>query len=215
MEFSDAEIKKLEEITTLYATVKKWMLYAEEIHPEKKTFIQPINEIKNAFDHLMRIFASKLELKSADDSYITINLDKAFAHIYRAAYDLLDYISIYLRKKISDEINGISPEALTTIFPEYYKEIKPYVESKSSEISNLRANKDIGDPNTDDLQKYVEIIETIKSLLDKILEIKPSLIDYEVKKKKEVRKSKFLEILIYIAIAIVSGVIGAISYAYF
>ena len=215
MEFSDAEIKKLEEITTLYATVKKWMLYAEEIHPEKKTFIQPINEIKNAFDHLMRVFASKLELKSTDATYIAINLDKAFAHIYRATYDLLDYISIYLRKKISDELDRISPEALTKIFSEYYKEIKPYIESKSSEISNLRANKDIADPNIDDLQKYVEIIERMKTYLDKIVEIKPSLIDYEERKKKEVRQSKFLEILIYIAIAIVSGVIGAISYAYF
>jgi len=213
MEFSDAEIKKLEEITTLYATVKKWMLYAEEIHPEKKTFIQPINEIKNAFDHLMRVFASKLELKSVDAAYITINLDKAFAHIYRAAYDLLDYISIYLRKKISDEINGISPEALTTIFPEYYKEINPYIERISSEIFDLRANRD--NPRINDLSKYNKIIERLKSHLDKILEIKPSLIYYEERKKKEVRKSKFLEILIYIAIAIVSGVIGAISYAYF
>ena len=60
-----------------------------------------------------------------------------------------------------------------------------------------------------------EIIERLKSHLNKILEIKPSLIEYEDRKKKEVRKSKFFEILIYIAIAIVSGVMGAVLCSYF
>jgi len=120
MEFGEVEMEKLKEVTILYLKVRELMFYADEVHPEKKTFIPPINEIRNAFDHLMRVFAVKFELKTTDkEDYITDNLDMALSHVYRAAFDLLDYISIYLREKILDEINEISPEALTIVFPEY------------------------------------------------------------------------------------------------
>jgi hypothetical protein len=71
----------------------------------------------------MRVFAFKFGLKEADEKYAVINLDKAFGHVYRAGYDLLDFISIVLRKKIRNELESISSEALATIFPEYYREI--------------------------------------------------------------------------------------------
>lgn len=217
MKFNDTEVEeKLKEITKLYLKVRELMLYADEIHPEKKTFIPPINEIRNAFDHLMRVFAVKFELKTTDkEDYITDNLDRALGHVYRAAFDVLDYVSIHLRNKILDEINEIPTEALNVVFPDYYQKIRPDIEKASTEISDFRSRKDMGDPKIDDVTKYAEIIDRLKSHLDKTLEIRPSLIEYEERKKKEARKSKILEILIYIAIAIVSGVIGAILYAYF
>lgn len=216
MEFGEVEMEKLKEVTILYLKVRELMFYADEVHPEKKTFIPPINEIRNAFDHLMRVFAVKFELKTTDkEDYITDNLDMALSHVYRAAFDLLDFISIYLRKKILDEINEISPEALTIVFPEYYQKIRPDIEKASTEMSDFRSRKYISCPKIDDVIKYAEIIERLKSHLNKILEIKPSLIAYEERKKKEVKKSKFFEILIYIAIAIVSGVMGAVLRSYF
>jgi len=217
MKFDDIKVEeRIKEITKLYLEVRKLMLYADEIHPEKKTFIPPINEIRNAFDHLMRVFAVKLELKTAsEEDYINNNLDRVFGHVYRAAFDLLDYISICLRDKFLDEIDGISTEALNAVFPEYYQKIRPDIEKASTDISDIRSKKDIGDPKIGDVIKYAEIIERLKSHLNKILEIKPSLIEYEDRKKKEVRKSKFFEILIYIAIAIVSGVMGAVLCSYF
>jgi len=216
MEFGEVEMEKLKEVTILYLKVRELMFYADEVHPEKKTFIPPINEIRNAFDHLMRVFAVKFELKTTDkEDYITDNLDMALSHVYRAAFDLLDYISIYLREKILDEINEISPEALTIVFPEYYQKIRPDIEKASTEMSDFRSRKYISCPKIDDVIKYAEIIERLKSHLNKILEIKPSLIAYEERKKKEVKKSKFFEILVYIAIAIVSGVMGAVLRSYF
>jgi len=216
MEFGEVEMEKLKEVTILYLKVRELMFYADEVHPEKKTFIPPINEIRNAFDHLMRVFAVKFELKTTDkEDYITDNLDMALSHVYRAAFDLLDYISIYLREKILDEINEISPEALTIVFPEYYQKIRPDIEKASTEMSDFRSRKYISCPKIDDVIKYAEIIERLKSHLNKILEVKPSLIAYEERKKKEVKKSKFFEILIYIAIAIVSGVMGAVLRSYF
>ena len=216
MEFGEVEMEKLKEVTILYLKVRELMFYADEVHPEKKTFIPPINEIRNAFDHLMRVFAVKFELKTTDkEDYITDNLDMALSHVYRAAFDLLDYISIYLREKILDEINEISPEALTIVFPEYYQKIRPDIEKASTEMSDFRSRKYISCPKIDDVIKYAEIIERLKSHLNKILEVKPSLIAYEERKKKEVKKSKFFEILVYIAIAIVSGVMGAVLRSYF
>ena len=217
MKFNDMKVEeRIKEITKLYLEVRKLMLYADEIHPEKKTFIPPINEIRNAFDHLMRVFAVKFELKTAsEEDYINNNLDRVFGHVYRAAFDLLDYISICLRDKFLDEIDGISTEALNAVFPEYYQKIRPDIEKASTEMSDFRSRKYISCPKIDDVIKYAEIIERLKSHLNKILEIKPSLIEYEERKKKEVKKSKFFEILIYIAIAIVSGVMGAVLRSYF
>lgn len=210
LDFSEEETKKLKEITALYQISKGLMLYSEEVDEEKRSYLQPINEFRNAFDHLMRVFAFKFGLKEADEKYAVINLDKAFGHVYRAGYDLLDFISIALRKKIQNELESISSEALSTIFPEYYREIKPYIEDKSSEIAKLRAGKDVGDANVKDFEKYIEIVENFKSYFDKILKIKPSLIEYDQKTEKEKKKERVWQILIGVIIAIMGAIVGVI-----
>lgn len=60
----------------------------------------PVNEIKDAFDHFMRISAVKFGMNDGDESYVQKNLEKVFSHIYRATFELFDYIRIYQKDSI-------------------------------------------------------------------------------------------------------------------
>ena len=214
IEFDEKEGKLFEEIIGLYSISKDIMIYAEEVGGE--SFSPATEEFRHAFDHLMRVFAFKVGIKQADTKYAIENLMPAYRHLYRAAYNLLDYLSIYFRDKIQDEMKSFSGETLQEIFPEYYKEIKPYfVVEAPTEISKLRIEKDIGKRNENDLNEYTEIVERFKSYYGEIIKIKPSLVEYEdekrnklVKHEDEKRKNRLLQIIIPSITAIIGAVIG-------
>lgn len=56
-------LDSLRELTELYIMVKDVILFGEESEPEMKSDIQAINELRNGFDHLMRVFASCFEVE--------------------------------------------------------------------------------------------------------------------------------------------------------
>ncbi len=56
--------EKLRDLTELYFVVKEIILYFEEVNPEQKADIQPINELRNAFDHLMRCSSTWLGINA-------------------------------------------------------------------------------------------------------------------------------------------------------
>ena len=103
---------------------KEIMIYAEEVGGE--SFSPATEELRHAFDHLMRVFAFKFGFKQADAKYAIENLMPAYRHLYRAAYNLLDYLSIYFMDKVQEEMKSFSGKTLQEVFPKYYKEIKPY-----------------------------------------------------------------------------------------
>jgi len=49
-----------------------------------------------------------------------------YRQLYKAADNILDCLSIYFRDMVQEEMNSVSGGTLQEIFPEYYKEIKPY-----------------------------------------------------------------------------------------
>lgn len=210
IQFSEGEAEALKDVTLLYQMVKDFVIYAEEMDSRKRALLQPTFELKNAFDHLMRVYAYKFGLKSDDIKYVDTNLQKTFGHVYRAGYDSLDWISIQFRKKLLEETSEFSSETLTKIFPKYYQEIKPDFEIASSEISEIRARKDIGDPNTDDLIKYANIIRRLKTHLEEIDKIKVSLVEYENEHRKREKHSYIREAILIIGATIIGAIVGAI-----
>jgi hypothetical protein len=204
IEFDEKEEVLFEEIFTLYPKIKELMVYVEEL--EDIPFSPAKEELRHAFDHLMRVFAFKLGFKSADAKYAIENLNLAYNHLYRSAFNLLDYLSIYFRDKFRDELKGFSGKTLEWIFPKYYKEIKPYFEVEApAEISKLRSEKVIGKRNyKNDLNKYTEIVERFKSYHEEILQIKPRLVEYENETRHG--RSKLWQIII----GILSTIIGTI-----
>ena len=179
----------LKKITELFVMVNEAILRAEEINSEKKADIQVINELRNTLTHLMRIFTAYFEIeRDYDKEYIQLNLNKAFGHIYRAGYDTLDWTALSLRMQISEEIHPFSLETIKSVFPEYYRDIRPDLEVINERIVKRRAEKDVGDPKAENFVEYVKIVEKIREYFDTALRKKNSLIDYEKKVKKGERK---------------------------
>ena len=182
--FSESELQRLKEITELYSYTKDMILYSEELN-NLSTFMPPINEIKDAFDHFMRITSVKFGLHEGNEEYARNNLDKVFSHIYRATFELFDYIRIYQKESIDKKLNGISNDALIHVFPEYYRQIKPAMEDLITKIPAYKKDKDIGDPDIGVVKLYYHSIQEMREHLKKIDAMLPALIEYEERRKAE------------------------------
>ena len=195
MQFTDEERDQLFKMTKLYKEVKELMTYAEELDDNKSTFLQPVNELRASFDHMMRVYAFKFGLKETTNSDYSIkNIDKSYGHVYRAGYDLLDYISIDLRKKIVDEISDYSPKMINNVFPKYYQEIRPEIENASNKVSKLRASKDVSDTNDEGFREYIKINKKLRLYYGEVILMKPSLIECQSaeNKKKWINNIKWI-----------------------
>lgn len=221
MKTFDTDVQdKLRELTELYIMVDDVVKYSEEIDHKKKADIQTINELRHTLTHLMRVFASYFELeRNYDSEYVEINFNKAFGHVYRAGYDTLDRTTLFLRQYIAEEMGIFSLKTINSVFPEYYKDIRPEIEELTDAIVKRRGEKDVGDPNFENFQKYANLMKTVYGYYKKVLKKKSALIEYEDKLKEEEkevddksekkeRKNLIRMILALIFVAIVSGIIG-------
>ena len=207
--FSDAELKQLKEITELYAFLKDLILYSEELN-DLASFMPPINEIKDAYDHFMRITSVKFGLREGNDEYVKINLSKIYSHIYRATFELFDYIRIYQKDSIDKKICTISNEALVNVFPEYYREIKPKLEDLINQIPIYKKEKDIGNPNLETVKKYHQSIQEVGKYIDRINAILPSLIEYDIRREAEQKRINRVNFFYLVISAIIGVVAGAV-----
>lgn len=205
--FSETELLQLKEITELYRITKDLILYSEELN-NLETFMPPINEIKDAYDHLMRVTAVKFGFNDREDGeYVKRNLDKIFSHLYRATFELFDYIRIIQKDTIDKKLSDVSNEALVNVFPDYYKIIRPRLEELIIKIPVYKRDKDIGDPDLTVVKQYHEAIQEIRGYIQKIESIKAALIEYDLKKRDEQVKSDLITLAYLVIAAIVGGVI--------
>jgi len=189
------------------------ILFCEENHEEFKSNLHEVKELRDAFDHLMRIFAVKLGVKEEkDEEYIRINMDKVFGHVYRAGYDTLDFAALILRDKINKEVSGFSHSAIQAAIPNYYSEIRPVVESITSDIIKLRTDKDVANKSPEVFNNYFQNVKTLNKMFDLILRAKPALVEYTNRRKKEELKDTLLKVAIGIAIGVVMALIGKIFF---
>ena len=87
-------------IYQLHQKTKIYLLTAEEISENGDALIQPLKEHRDAYDHIVRIFASTTKkVPEGYDyySYIKGNLEKAYGHEYRAFFDTADWLAYNLR----------------------------------------------------------------------------------------------------------------------
>ena len=83
-------------IYQLHQKTKIYLLTAEEISENGDALIQPLKEHRDAYDHIVRIFASTTKkVPEGYDyySYIKGNLEKAYGHEYRAFFDTADWLN--------------------------------------------------------------------------------------------------------------------------
>jgi hypothetical protein len=203
----DLQRKALE----LYFRVKEMYIFAEETTPEFSDFLQPVFEINRGFDHLSRVIAIELGINKNKDpkAYTNENLNKAIGHFYRAFFDVSDWLAMNLRGSVIEEFEGFSHTCIAEVTPEYYSDIKPYLEESSTKIAKIRNKKDVGDSDTIALmENYVRVIDDLREKIVNIRKKKVGLIDCEERRKRENEQNQETNIRISIEVGILLVLIG-------
>lgn len=73
-------------ICQIYFLAKHYLLLGEELSDGFDTFIQPLKEERDAFDHIARVYGHKYLTRPVKDvdQYCESNMRKAVQHTYRA-----------------------------------------------------------------------------------------------------------------------------------
>ncbi len=155
-------------ICHIHEYTKKFSIWAEELSsPDYETFLQPIKEHRDAWDHIVRVYSG--EGISKGNSYRLTNMSKALGHEFRAFFDAADWLSIVCRKRILDVLTPLSYEEIKSQFPEY-DEYKQAFNSVPRKIANARIKKDIGDDKIRVIvDSYAELVEDLEQKTEKIL----------------------------------------------
>lgn len=160
---------------------KKYMLLSEEYSVDMKTYIQPMKEQKDAYEHIVRAYSvmynnienTSNKLDKKDEQYLLKNLDKAISHEYRAFYDTIDYFTLILRNLFYNELKFFSGTEILKVYP-HYREIKNRLLELPEKIAIQRNNKDIGNSDPVALaSEYTKVLDDLlndyKSLMDNVL----------------------------------------------
>lgn len=197
----------------LYFRVKTLYILAEETTPNFKDFLQPVFEVNRAFDHLARMYAANFGLNENHieniDDYADGNLRKVIGHLYRAYFDILDWLAVNLRESVINEFKAYSHQCIKDVIPEYYEEVRPSLEDVSSKIAEIRAKKDVDNDGTIELiDKYENIILFLREQLKDLQQKKPAVVDCEERRKQEDKRKRNRQIVITAVFTIIGVALG-------
>ena len=184
-------------LSNLYLEVKSIMLFAEDEDLDQKLILTSVNEIRNAFDHVMRTFANGESLKP--------NFDSATGHLYRAGFDAYEVISISIIKQIQDFRKNYSFEAITAVYPDYYQKVIPQIE----EIKKIKASARGKKTNNDKIkpEDHFKEFGKIVADLDKLKKEMDLHISAIQEAEKNIKKKQFRNRIIAFSLTIVGGIL--------
>jgi hypothetical protein len=178
--FSVAELESLGTISSLYTQAKALILYSEEVDPDSRSNIQVIKELRDAFDHLMRVMAARLTGDVPDQAneygisentcsiYCEKNIDKAIGHVYRAAFDALDGTVLSLKEKIGAILDNYPPDVIQEVISNYW-EIKIFINTLCESVTENRTEKDIAGDISETFKKYVDNVQELKNFYSQLI----------------------------------------------
>lgn len=208
-------VEQIRRITELYLVVKETIIFFEETSPEQKSDIQPINELRNAFDHFMRVTATWTGIKKHNENdkftpteYIQLHLEKCFGHVYRAGYDTADYLALTIKDQITDNLEEYTPEDIKSAIPQYYSIIKPAILEVNNSITDFRTKKDVANLDPSHLISYIAEIKTLVTHYKTIIKATPSLSEIKEKRTREKKQNELYDWAKQIIIGIIFLVSG-------
>ena len=150
------------QISSIHLLTKHYLLIAEEMG--ECTFIQPLKEHRDAYDHIVRIYGVEFSDKEIDNlkQYKVDNMKKALGHEYRAFFDTADWLALVCRKRIRELLAGKERDDIIEALPEYLT-MKEKLISYPIKIAELRERKDIGDANgmLSEVREYRDILDDL------------------------------------------------------
>lgn len=165
---SSENVKNIDNLSRIHILTKHYLLLAEELSENGDAFLQPLKEHRDAYDHLMRIFALPFRETLPDNfdekKYISENMKKAYGHEYRAFFDTADWLTFICRKFIRE---NLSYKALRNEYEKKYQdftEIRKFINDVPFTIAKYREGKDIS--NKDMIAEVFEYQKTLDKLVD-------------------------------------------------
>jgi hypothetical protein len=172
MDFIKKFEKEIKEIAVIHNFTKHYIMLGEELSDDFETYLQPVKEFRDAYEHILRIFRQCVGLNDNDmnkEEYIQKNLSKALGHEYRAFFDVADWFSIVCRKRIYDMVQKYTYDQLCEKYPKY-PEMKKRLFEISEEITSIRESKDIVSNIVDEVNRYqyvmVELLGYYRDLVN-------------------------------------------------
>ena len=165
-------IRYLNEMSKIHMFTKHYLLIAEEISEDGVTFLQPLKEHRDAYDHLIRIFA--LAVKDDDridaEQYILDNIKKAFGHEYRAFFDMADWLTYICRKYIREELSFNSKRKKYKEKFDDFEDVKRFINEIPYTIARYREGKDVSNhiPILSEVTDYKETIDKLLLLYRRV-----------------------------------------------
>jgi hypothetical protein len=205
------DLSRLAALATLYTKTKALIIY----DPDSKANIAIYNELRIAFDHVMRVIAKRHSGGCpVDEAYFRVNLDKATGHVYRAAFDALDGACVSLKFLICDALKDYPSDVIGVVMPNYW-EMKIKINELSQNIGNYRSQKDIGnDLMRETFSKYVEDMDLLRSFYKRILDSGSAMSELkkevESKENRKAARNKRDMLLTATVAAIIGAAIGAV-----
>jgi hypothetical protein len=201
-------VKKIGEINQLYLQVKSIMILAENFDKEQDAYVAPINELRNALDHILRSYEYPEKIDS--------EFSEATEHLYRAGYDAYEILAINIVKRIVNSLKNYPTDVITSIFPEYFHKIKPLLTDIQVGLADTRAHKRL-DPETG-VKSFHNYQEKLDSLIDISKRVDFTIPELEAEKqrvKKSKNRQKIRDTAIGFLIAVLVAVIGQILLKYY
>lgn len=180
-----------EQIVKIHFETKRITLRAEELAGlDNRTYIQPIREERDAFEHVCRAMACVFGLRepAGDASYIAGNLEAARRHAVRGFFDAADWYGTVLRAGIRTRLEPYSSECIRTILPEYYPRSQVRIDEIVERIVQCREEKDASDEagTFQEVKAYGELVLELEDIYRSVWGAVPYL--EELHKEERARK---------------------------
>ena len=152
-------------ICQIYFLAKHYLLLGEELSDGFDTFIQPLKEERDAFDHIARVYGHKYLTRPVKDvdQYCESNMRKAVQHTYRAFFDTADFFSYVCQKRIRELLSKRTYEEIKKMYPAYDR-AKERLEVIPQDIARIRENKDESEGDNELVQEVLQY----KDILDEL-----------------------------------------------
>lgn len=204
--------QELQELFSLYKVVKEIVLLAEYSNDNRSYIVSSVNELRNAFDHVMKSLQNDINFKE--------EFKKAKGHLYRAGFDAYEIIALNRLAEIEKIKSSYSYTAIIGGYPDYQKKLTPLVKRTKKKLAEVRGNKLV--IVVEDEKSYFEDYEKIVTELMEACDDLNLHVDgineaYQAELKKSgATKNWILGVLSALFISVATGVIVLmVEYGYF
>jgi len=186
-----------QQIIKVHNCAKLVILTAEGEDPENPAYLQPMQEQRNALEHIIRArgveagvvtpelampgFPEGLtadQVRHAANIYCVKNYEKALGHEYRAFFDAADLFCILISEKVTSLMDDFTPDVVSTVFPDYYSVYWPKILGVKRAVSKIREHKDVGKGDTEpDIINYIGRLDELLEIEEKVVQNVPTVAD--------------------------------------